>query len=190
MIIETPRLRLVPLTLPYVTSTPDDRTTLARECGAEVPPSWPPELWDQDAQDWCRRILEADPSTDWIPRVMVLREPHPLACGAIGFGPPDADGRVIVGYGVLPEFRRRGYASEALGGLVTWVFEDPRVRVIAGDTYPHLIASIRTMERNGLQYAGKGQEEGTIRYELRPSSAASRHLLPQAGEGQPGPSPA
>ncbi|MEK6374147.1 MAG: GNAT family N-acetyltransferase [Acidobacteriota bacterium] len=166
MIIETPRLRLVPLTLPFVTSTPDDRATLARECGAEVPASWPPELWDQDAQDWCRRILEADPSTDWIPRCMVLRELRPVACGAIGFGAPDPDGRVIIGYGVLPEFRRRGYAAEALGGIVKWAFEEPRVHVIAGDTYPNLIASIRTMERNGFQFAGKGQEEGTVRYEL------------------------
>jgi RimJ/RimL family protein N-acetyltransferase len=167
MVIETPRLRLVPLTLPFVTSSPDDRAALARECGAEVPASWPPELWDQDAHDWCRRILEADPSTDWIPRCIVLRDPRPLVCGVVGFGPPDTDGRVIIGYGVLPEFRLRAYAAEALGGVVKWAFEDRRVRVVAGDTYPHLVASIRTMEQNGFQHAGIGKEEGTVRYELK-----------------------
>ena len=167
MIIETLRLRLVPLTLPYVTSAPDDRAVLARETGAEVPASWPPELWDQDAQDWTRRMLEQDPSTDWIPRCIVLRDPRPVACGVLGMAAPDADGRVLIGYGVLPEFRRRGYAAEALGGIVRWAFEDPRVRTIFGDTYPDLIASIRTMERNGFRLAGAGTDEGTIRYELK-----------------------
>ena len=166
MIIETPRLRLVPLTLAYVNSSPDDRAVLAREIGAEVPPSWPPELWDDDAQQWCRRILERDPSTDWIPRCLVLREPRAIACGVIGIAAPDEEGRVLIGYGVLPEFRRRGYAAEALGRIVRWAFEDPRVRVIVGDTYPDLVASIRTMERNGFRLAGAGQDEGTLRYEL------------------------
>jgi len=167
MIIETARLRLVPLTLPYATSSIDDRVTLARESRAEVPPSWPPELWDQDAQDWTRKILERDPATDWLPRCIVLRDPAPVVCGVIGFAAPDAEGRVVIGYGVLPEFRRRGYATEALGGVVAWALEDPRVRVIAGDTYPHLTPSIRTMERNGFRRVGAGQEEGTIRFELR-----------------------
>src|SRR5439155_20915812 len=81
VIIETARLRLVPLTLPYVTSTPDAREVLARELGVEVAPSWPPELWDQDAQDWTRKMLEQDPATDWIPRCIVRREPGPIACG-------------------------------------------------------------------------------------------------------------
>ena len=44
MIIDTARLRLMPLTLAYATSAIDDRATLASETGAEVPPSWPPEL--------------------------------------------------------------------------------------------------------------------------------------------------
>ena len=167
MIIETARLRLVPLTLAYATSAIDDRATLTRDTGAEVPASWPPELWDQDAQDWTGKILEADPATDWVPRCIVIRDPAPVVCGVIGLGAPDAEGRVIIGYGVLPEFRRRGYAAEALGGVVAWAFEDPRVQVIVGDTYPHLTPSIRTMERNGFERVGPGQDEGTIRFELR-----------------------
>ena len=166
MIIETARLRLVPLTLPYISSTPADRATLARESGAEVPESWPPELWDDDAHQWCRGILADDPATEWIPRCIVVRDPRPVACGVIGIAAPDANGQVLIGYGILPEFRRRGFAAEALGGIVAWAFEDPRVRVIFGDTFPDLVGSIRTMERNGFRLAGAGREEGTIRYEL------------------------
>lgn len=41
------------------------------------------------------------------------------AVGGIGFfGPPDTDGAVTVGYGLVPSARRRGFASEAVQRLV------------------------------------------------------------------------
>ena len=168
-IIETARLRLVPLTRPCMATTPEDRATVAREMNAEVPESWPPEHLDREALDWCRDALDRDPANaGWNLRYIILREPEPTAIGMVGMGPPDGDGRSVTGYSILPEFRRQGYAKEALAGVVGWAFADPRVRVIVGDTYPHLVASIRTMEANGFRYAAGGAREGeaTIRYEL------------------------
>jgi ribosomal-protein-alanine N-acetyltransferase len=35
------------------------------------------------------------------------------------FGPPDSNGMVEIGYSVLPEWQRRGYAKEIVNALVS-----------------------------------------------------------------------
>ena len=54
--------------------------------------------------------------------------------GTCGFkGPPTDDGTVEIGYGVLPEFRRQGHATEAARGLIEHALAHPTVtRVKAG----------------------------------------------------------
>jgi ribosomal-protein-alanine N-acetyltransferase len=73
---------------------------------------------------------------------------------------------VEVGYGVLPEYRRRGYAVEATNALVERAFSFPEVTCVIAETYPHLEPSIGVMEKCGLAFAGEGSEEGVVRYEL------------------------
>jgi ribosomal-protein-alanine N-acetyltransferase len=66
----------------------------------------------------------------------------------------------------VTRFRRKGYATEAMGGLIDWAFSHPEVRRIRAHTYPHLAASIRVLEQNGLSHVGAGDEPGTLRFEL------------------------
>jgi [ribosomal protein S5]-alanine N-acetyltransferase len=85
-----------------------------------------PDPWLEETRGLFRMRLEQmrkDPSEQaWLTRAMVLRDPESTVIGHIGFhGPPDARGRVEVGYTVLEGYRRQGYAGEAVRALFDWV---------------------------------------------------------------------
>jgi len=66
-------------------------------------------------------------------------------------GPPDGAGTVEIGYDVLPTYQRRGYATEAMGAIMAWLFAQPRVRRVIADCDVDNVASRRVLERLGLQ---------------------------------------
>jgi ribosomal-protein-alanine N-acetyltransferase len=173
--IKTERLELVPGTPEIFRARVDDRGALARFLGgARVPENWPPELYDQDAVDWTAKYFDANPgAAGWVVWFIVLRAPEVgsgderTVIGCCGYkGKPAADGTCEIGYGVLAQFRRAGYASEAARALIGRAFSHAEVTRVVAETYPELVPSIRVMEKNGLRFAGDGSEERVIRYEL------------------------
>jgi len=143
----------------------DDRESLARVLGAAVPDAWPAEHYDDGVREWCLKGLAADPSTPWLLRYVILRETNTVIGTCGGFRPDPAT--VVIGYSILPEYRRRGYASEAAQGLIDFAFAQDGVERVVADTYPELAPSIGVMEKCGLTFIGNGEEDRTVRYELR-----------------------
>lgn len=87
-----------------------------------------------------------------------------LAIGGIRFaGPPDASGTVEVGYGLIPDARGKGYAAEALRGMIALARANGALRVIA-ETSSKNIASQRTLRDVGMPRTGSAGD--TWRYEL------------------------
>ena len=85
--------------------------------------------------------------------------------GDIGFhGPPADDGVVEVGFSVVPDYRRRGYASESAKALVGWARQQPAVTSIVAGCDPDNHASIATLERAGFVRLGVSGRE--LRWEL------------------------
>ncbi|MEU3184158.1 GNAT family N-acetyltransferase [Streptomyces sp. NPDC006923] len=83
------------------------------------------------------------------------------AIGGLGFhGAPDENRVVTIGYGLIPSVRGRGYASEALRGLLRFARERGIVRV-RGDADLDNIASQRVMTAAGMRFVG---EDGQLRY--------------------------
>ena len=92
-------------------------------------------------------------------------EERPRAMGIGGFkGKPSREAMAEIGYAVMPEDQRLGFASEAVAGLIGWAFSHSEVRLVTAETLPALEASIRVLENNGFHLPGRGSEEGVIRY--------------------------
>jgi RimJ/RimL family protein N-acetyltransferase len=85
--------------------------------------------------------------------------------GAAGyFGPPGNDGQVEVGYSVLPEWQRQGYATEMVELLVSHAFAFAKTREIVAHTAAENAASIGVLISTG--FAQSGVVEGNLRFEL------------------------
>ncbi len=134
VVIFTDRLELVPLPPALVESIArGDGRVAARRLDAAVPEGWTDTIPAQQRLEQ----LAADPSEQpWLVRAVVLRAPRRVV-GNVGFhGPPDNNGRVEVGYGILASQRRQGYAREAIGGLTDWAFATGEARVCVASVSP------------------------------------------------------
>ena len=83
------------------------------------------------------------------------------AIGGMGFhGPVDENGSVTIGYGLIPSARGKGYASEALRGLL--LFARARgVTCVKGDTDHENIASQHVMMAADMRPTGENER---VRY--------------------------
>jgi RimJ/RimL family protein N-acetyltransferase len=82
----------------------------------------------------------------------VIRREDGAVIGDIGFhAPPDDLGEVSVGFGIVPEARRQGYAAEALRTLLDWALQRPEVRAVHADTDLVNLGSQRVLATAGMR---------------------------------------
>ena len=178
--LQTKRLELRPGSASALRAALESNAALASILDVDVPDSWPPELYDTDAVRWT--LAQLGDRIDGGPYgfYYVIRRSADSPAGTRGTligvggfkGPPNADGEVELGYGVLSEFQRQGYASEAVQAWLTLAFADPSIRTVVGQTLASLTPSIGVLEKAGFRLAGAGADEGApegeqvIRYEL------------------------
>jgi RimJ/RimL family protein N-acetyltransferase len=168
-------MELAPATADLLAAALDGPPALAARLAAEVPSTWPPEYLDSAALAFVReRVAAAPDETPWWMYFMVLHQDggERVVIGTAAYkGPPTDDGTVEIGYGVVRDRRRRGFASEAVRGLLQRAFGRPEVRRVIAETLPELTASIGVLRKCGFTLIGEGSEPGVIRYELlRPAS--------------------
>ena len=167
--ISTRRLDLVPATIPTLEAALSAPAQLGALLGATVPKSWPPPLLDEDALRW---TLEKQRSgahqARWSMYWIVLRENgRRVLIGTSGFkGNPTEDGTVEIGYGIVDEYHRQGYATETTRALVERAFQSPTVLRVIAETLPSLEASIGVLVKCGFRFIGDGSERGVVRYEI------------------------
>jgi [ribosomal protein S5]-alanine N-acetyltransferase len=118
---------------------------------------------DYPRQDDVDAAIFVRADNSWGPRHVVLGH---LAVGSIGFfGPPEPAGddeplETEVGYGLVPECRGRGIATEALRALLV---ETDRLGVrVRARTEPANRASVRVLAKAGFTELRGSDEEGLL----------------------------
>lgn len=130
------------------------RLTLRALTAAEVEAlRWDPE--EADAQVFFAERLRADPDAcGWWVWEATLASGEEAGSGGFG-GRPGEDGRLTVGYGIHPEHRGRGYATELLDLLATWGLAQAGIQSIRATIRPENVASLRVAEKAGFVRTGE-----------------------------------
>jgi RimJ/RimL family protein N-acetyltransferase len=133
-------------------------------------PLWPPAPFEPQSLEWAERHLAQDPDgVGWYGWALVANEgerspPRLIGIAAL-IGRPDDDGDVELAFGLLPEFRGRGYGGETIRALASWGFANGAKRVIA-----HLDAedthAAHTLKQSGFFDTNEPPYPGVARWAL------------------------
>lgn len=82
-------------------------------------------------------------------------------------GEPNAAGEIEIGYGTYEEFRKKGFMTEAVGGIIKWAKSQQEVYTIIADTEKENIASFAVLEKNNFIKVGESETMFNWRLELR-----------------------
>lgn len=167
--IITNRLELVPATPDTTRAALDGARALGAGLDADVPSTWPPEYLDAPALEFTLKRLRQGAQQEgwWLHFVILTNGPTGRTLiGSAGYKGPPQNGMVEVGYGIVSDYRRQGYATELTRGLVAHAFQREEVQLVIAETLPELTPSIGVLTKCGFRHIGAGSEPGVIRYEL------------------------
>lgn len=149
--LETDRLLLVPFTLDICESMLYNDYEILSSMGLIKGEGWP----DIDMMETIPKIIQNISIHDYVTGFeswMIIKKETNEIIGDVGFKGFDfAHQNVDIGYGIILEERKKGYAEEACIGLMNWAFEQEIVKGITAKCLIHNIASINLLKKLGFQ---------------------------------------
>lgn len=125
----------------------------------------PPEERAEVSPVWLARIKTSTGADPWVHGFQLVHQESGAAIGQCGFkGPPNAEGMVEIAYGINPENRGKGYATEAAAALANYAFAQNGVRLVRAHTLPEPNASTRVLTKCGFKRIGEviDPEDGLV----------------------------
>jgi [ribosomal protein S5]-alanine N-acetyltransferase len=86
-------------------------------------------------------------STLW---TIISKEDNKMVGDLCFVGEPNSDGEIEIGYGTYHEFRKRGFMTEAVSGIIKWVETQPNVKSIVASTTKSNFSSFSILEKNNF----------------------------------------
>jgi ribosomal-protein-alanine N-acetyltransferase len=144
--IRTERLELITMPAAAAAALPGDRATAARLLGSSLPDVWP----QPDLLDILPIQASAEPDLERFGAWVIVERDTNTVVGDIGFHGPPVDGEIEIGFSVVPDRRRRGYASEAARSLVAWALDQPGIGEVVARSDVDNEASAATLRAAGF----------------------------------------
>ena len=148
--LETQRLKLLPLQADNLALSLDNYGEMESDLGLMVTNTVLDDEMKYAMKVRLRKVLEDVENYLWLTNWAIVLKKEKRIIGFIMIkGYPNENGEVIVGYSIEKEYRKMGYATEALKRLIKWIFKNPKVVCVIGDTERENTSSHKVLENVG-----------------------------------------
>jgi len=151
-ILETEKLKLIPLDAQNLRWSIKDRQKMERNLGVKITNTELEETVKKAMGISLKKVLENMKDYLWFTSwEIVLKKENRIIGGLCFKGSPDEKGRVEIGYGMQDEYRCKGYATEAVKELMNWTFSFNNITEIIAETEKDNLPSHRVLEKVGME---------------------------------------
>jgi RimJ/RimL family protein N-acetyltransferase len=155
--IETERLFIKPLTHKQLVKYVKLDNSLESELKLfQSPRTISPELKEALEQTILPNVADPDKnylfSTLW---TLISKEENKMIGDLCFVGEPDENGQIEIGYGIYNEFRKKGFMTEAVGGMIKWAEKQQNIRSIIASTEKSNIDSFSILKKNKFEKVGE-----------------------------------
>ena len=155
--IETKRLILRPLTYDQLVKYTKCDHSLEEELNLnKTSRTISPELKEAFEQTILPNV--ADKTKDYLYTTLwtaISKEGNQMVGDICIVGEPNSDGEIEIGYGTYVEFQKKGFMTEAVGGMITWAKSQPKVSSIIASTEKENIGSFTILIKNNFLQIGE-----------------------------------
>lgn len=164
--LNTNRLKIIPLDAENYRLYIENPNKMEEKLGLKITN----KIWDKNVKGafQCRfkKVVENGEQYLWETVWIVINKEENCEVASLMIkGYPNEKGDVIIGYGTEDPYQNKGYMTEAVQGLIKWIFTNPKALSIVADTDKTNIASHRVLEKNGFINCGesvKTSDEGEV----------------------------
>lgn len=145
--LETERLILIPFTTQICKEILNDDFSILSKMGLKKGKSWP----DNDVIETLPKIihnLSLVESPTGFESWMIIKKETLEIIGDLGFkGFNFENENIDLGYGIIKEERKNGYAEEAAKAIINWAFSNEIVKEITARCLPDNLGSIKLLHK-------------------------------------------
>ena len=91
-------------------------------------------------------------STLW---TVISKEANKMVGDICIIGEPNSDGEIEIGYGTYEEFQKKGFMTEAVGGMITWAKSQPKIFSLIASTEKGNIGAFTILLKNNFLKIGE-----------------------------------
>lgn len=155
--IETERLVIKPLTYNQLLKYIQSDNSLEKELALNsTERSISPELKEALEQTILPHVADISKNYLYCTLWTIISKQENKMVGDLCFtGEPTAAGEIEIGYGTYERFRKQGYMTEAVGGIIDWTKNQPAIKAVIAGTDKENRASWAVLEKNGFTKTGE-----------------------------------